>query len=48
MKSLRMHLKYCVIADAMATQKTEASPDYWVKITEIPWISLSAHFSMSS
>lgn len=40
--------KYSVIADAMAAQKTETPPEYWVKITEIPWISLSAHFSMSS
>lgn len=40
--------KYCVIADAMATQKTEASPECWVKITEISWIFLSVYFSMSS
>lgn len=40
--------KYCVIADVMATQKTEAPPEYWVKITEIPWISLCAYFSISS
>lgn len=39
--------KYCMIADAMETQKTEAPPKYWAKSIEIPWISLSVHFSMS-